>query len=58
MIFCHQCKYRVTWKDNLACHIQLVHQEVKYECNQCESKVTWMDDLACHIQLVNKRVKG
>ena len=43
-----------TQKDYLACHIQLVHEGVKYECNQCEYRTATQMNLICHIQSVHE----
>ena len=48
-----QCEYRTTHKDNHACHIQSIHEEVKYECNKCEYRAATQGNLIRYIQSVH-----
>ena len=53
----NKCECIATTRGNVIGHIQLVHEEAKYEFNQCEYKATHKGNLAYHIQSVYERAK-
>ena len=47
---CTQCPFKCTRVDNLAIHIQSIHEGVKYPCGQCNYKATQSGHLSQHIK--------
>ena len=50
-------EYRATHNGNLACHIHLIHEGVRYECNKCEYRAATQGNLICYIQSVHEGAK-